>query len=305
MMFFNKIIASILPIMPQQLVWIFSKRYIAGKTLDQAIDIAHALNNEGNVTTIDLLGEFITDLSQAKENRDEYIKIIEEVEKTDIKGNYSLKPTMFGLLIDKDICYQYIRDIVVKAVEYNNFVRIDMEDSQCVDLEIELFRKLKKEFPKNVGLVLQAYLKRTLQDIKDMMDMHTPENPLNFRLCKGIYVEPASIAYKKYEEINQHFLEDLEFMLKNGMYPGIATHDEKLVNGAYELIKKYNVPNDKFEFQMLYGVTPALRQSILDKGYKMRIYTPFGEKWFAYSTRRLKENPKMAQEIIKALFVRG
>ena len=304
-MFLNKIIAAILPLMPQQLVWIFSKRYIAGKTLDEAIKIAENLNKEGNVTTIDLLGEFITDISQAEKNRDEYLEIIDRVEKSDVVGNYSLKPTMFGLLIDKDKCYSYIRDIVVKAVEYNNFIRIDMEDSQCVDLEIELFRKLKKEFPKNVGLVLQAYLKRTMQDIKDMQDMHTDDNPINYRLCKGIYVEPAEIAYKKYEEINEHFLKDLEYMFQQGIYPGIATHDEKLVDGAYELIKKYNVPNDKFEFQMLYGVTPGLRKSILNKGYKMRIYTPFGEKWFAYSTRRLKENPKMAQEIIKALFVRG
>lgn len=304
-MFLNKIIAAILPLMPQQLVWIFSKRYIAGKTLDEAIKIAENLNKEGNVTTIDLLGEFITDISQAEKNRDEYLEIIDRVEKSDVVGNYSLKPTMFGLLIDKDKCYSYIRDIVVKAVEHNNFIRIDMEDSQCVDLEIELYRKLKKEFPKNVGLVLQAYLKRTMQDIKDMQDMHTDDNPINYRLCKGIYVEPAEIAYKKYEEINEHFLKDLEYMFSQGIYPGIATHDEKLVDGAYELIKKYNVPNDKFEFQMLYGVTPGLRKSILKKGYKMRIYTPFGEKWFAYSTRRLKENPKMAQEIIKALFVRG
>lgn len=301
----NKLIASILPLLPQRLVWIFSKRYIAGQTLDDAIGIAKKLNNEGNMVTIDLLGEFITELSQAEKNRDEYIEIIETVEKSGLDGNYSLKPTMFGLLIDKDACYEMIRDIVSKAVDYNNFVRVDMEDSQCVDLEIELFRKLKKEFPKNVGLVLQAYLHRTIHDIDDMMDMHKPENPVNYRLCKGIYVEPEKIAYKKYEEINKHFLEDLEYMFKNGIYPGIATHDEKLVVGAYQLIEKYKVPNDKFEFQMLYGVTPGLRKSILKKGYRMRIYTPYGKQWFAYSTRRLKENPKMAQEIIKALFVRG
>lgn len=304
-MFLNKLIAAILPLMPQKLVWIFSKRYIAGKTLNEAIKIAEKLNSEGNVTTIDLLGEFITNLDQAEQNKKEYIEIIETVEKSNVVGNYSLKPTMFGLLIDKDVCYQHIRDIVVKAVEYNNFVRIDMEDSQCVDLEIDLFRKLKAEFPKNVGLVLQAYLHRTHKDIEDMMDMHSDDNPINYRLCKGIYVESEKIAYKKYEEINQHFLEDLEYMFKNGVYPGIATHDEKLVNGAYELIEKYNVPKEMFEFQMLYGVTPGLRKSILAKGYKMRIYTPFGNQWFAYSTRRLKENPKMAQEIIKALFVRG
>lgn len=305
MMFFNKLIAALLPHMPQKIVWIFSRRYIAGQDLDDAIVASKKLNSEGNMVTIDLLGEFITHMSEAEKNRDNYFEIIDRVEKSDIDGNYSLKPTMFGLLIDKDACYTIIRDIVKKAVEFDNFVRIDMEDSQCVDLEIEIFRKLKKEFPKNVGLVLQAYMRRTMQDINDMLDLSKPDNPVNYRLCKGIYVEPEKIAYKKYEEINANFLKDLEFMFQKGIYAAIATHDEKLVNGAYELIKKYNIPNDKFEFQMLYGVTPALRKSILGKGYRMRIYTPFGKQWFAYSTRRLKENPKMAQEIIKALFVRG
>ena len=291
--------------MPQRLVWIFSKRYIAGQNLDEAIVVAKKLNREGNMVTIDLLGEFITKMSEAEQNRDEYMDIIERAEKEKINGNYSLKPTMFGLLIDKDACYTIIRDIVKKAVDYNNFVRIDMEDSQCVDMEIELFRKLKKEYPKYVGLVLQSYMRRTMSDITDMLDLNTDDTPVNYRLCKGIYVEPENIAYKKYEEVNEHFLEDLEYMFKNGIYPGIATHDEKLVNGAYKLIEKYKVPNEKFEFQMLYGVTPALRKSILGKGFRMRIYVPFGKQWFAYSTRRLKENPKMAQEIMKALFVRG
>ena len=305
MIFLNKIVATILPLMPQKLIWIFSKRYIAGQSLGAAIKIAKQLNSEGNITTIDLLGEFVSELDQAKKNKDEYIEIIEAVEKSNVVGNYSLKPTMFGLLIDKNACYKLIREVVAKAVEYDNFVRIDMEDFQCVDLEIELFRKIKKEFPKNVGLVFQAYLYRTMNDIDELMDLHSKENPLNYRLCKGIYVEPETVAFQNYQEINQNFLLALEEMFKKGIYPGIATHDEKLVIGAYELIKKYNVPNDKFEFQMLYGVTLALRKSIIKKGYKMRIYTPFGKQWFAYSTRRLKENPKMAQEIIKALIVRG
>ena len=305
MMWFNKLIAALLPLLPKQFVWIFSQRYIAGKSLQDAVKVSKKLNEKGYMVTTDLLGEFITELSEAEKNRDEYLDIIETVQKEGIDGNYSLKPTMFGLLIDKDACYNYIRDVVKKAASYDNFVRIDMEDSQCVDLEIELFRKLKKEFPKNVGLVLQAYMRRTMDDIKNMLDLHSEEIPVNYRLCKGIYVEPASIAYKKYEEINRHYLEDLEFMLQKGIYVGIATHDTPLVEGAYKLIEKYKVPNDKFEFQMLYGVTPHLRQSILDKGYRLRVYIPFGKDWFAYSTRRLKENPKMAQEIMKALFVRG
>jgi proline dehydrogenase len=156
-----------------------------------------------------------------------------------------------------------------------------------------------------VGLVLQAYLKRTFNDIVNLLDLNSLEIPLNFRLCKGIYTEPKELAYKKYEEINNHYLEDLEFMFKNKVYVGIATHDKVLVDGAYELIKKYNVPENLFEFQMLLGVTPELRKSILDKGYTMRVYVPFGTKWFAYCTRRLKENPKMTGMIIKALFKRG
>jgi len=208
---------------------------------------------------------------------------------------------MFGLLLDKDICYNHIKEIVAKAASHNNFIRVDMEDSPCTDLEIELFRKLKGEFPKNVGLVLQAYLKRTRSDIENMLDMPA----LNFRLCKGIYTEPAEIAYKSYEEINQHFLDDLEYIFQNKIYVGIATHDKPLVEGAYTLIEKYNVPKSMYEFQMLYGVTPELRKSIVDKGHTMRVYVPYGKQWFAYCTRRLKENPKMAGMIIKALFNRG
>ncbi len=305
MMWFNKMIASILPHMPKNLVWIFSKRYIAGKSIDDAVRVSKQLNAEGYMVTIDLLGEFITRLDEAEKNRDQYIRIIETIQKNNIDGNYSLKPSMFGLLLDEEACYKNIRQIVQKAVDYDNFVRIDMEDSSCVDREIKLFRRLKEEFPRHVGLVLQAYMRRTMDDLKNLKELHSEDNPLNFRLCKGIYVEPEEIAYKKYEEINAHYLEDLEFILKNGMYPGIATHDIPLIEGAYKLLKKYNVPKDKYEFQMLYGVTPGLRKSIIEKGHRLRVYVPFGEDWFPYSTRRLKENPKVASDIMKALFVRG
>lgn len=304
-MWIHKIIAGILPLLPKNFVWLFSNRYIAGRTLDDAIVTAKKLNKEGLMVTIDLLGEFIDKLEQAEQNRDRYLTIIDTAQKNKIDGNYSVKPTMFGLLIDQEVCYQNIRQIVAKAASYNNFVRIDMEDSQCTDMEIELFRKLKKEFPKHVGLVLQAYMRRTFDDIGNMTDMHSQGTPLNFRLCKGIYVEPEAVAYKKHDEINKHYLEDLELMLQKGMYPGIATHDDFLVAEAFKLLKKYGYKNDHYEFQMLYGVTPGLRKSIIDKGHRLRVYVPFGEDWFSYSTRRLKENPKMAGDIIKALFVRG
>ncbi len=305
MMFVNRMIAGVLPYMPKNFVWVFSKRYIAGKTIQDAIDVSRKLNKEGAMVTVDLLGEFITELSQAEKNKNTYLDIIETIEKSGIDGNYSLKPTMFGLLLDKDVAYQNIREIVAKAAYHDNFVRIDMEDSQCVDMEIDIFRKLKAEFPKNVGLVLQAYLKRTKNDITNMLNIHNEIVPVNYRLCKGIYVEPEKIAYKKYHEINTHFLEDLEYMFQKGIYPGIATHDKALVEGAYKLIEKYKVPKNRFEFQMLFGVTPHLRKSIIENGHRIRIYVPFGEQWFAYSTRRLKENPAMAMEIVKALFVRG
>jgi len=302
---FNRLIASLLPFMPKKIVWLFSKPYISGESVDDAMRVSKALNAQGIKVTIDVLGEFIKTLDEAEQNKQEYLQLIESAEQNKLDGNYSVKPTMFGLLIDPETCYQHILEIVAKAASYNNFIRIDMEDSQCVDLEIELFRKIKKEFPKNVGLVFQSYMKRTLQDLKELMDIHTDETPLNYRLCKGIYVEPPEIAYKKYQEINDHFLEYLEFIFQNNMYPGIATHDKPLVQGAYKLIEKYNVPKDKYEFQMLYGVTPDLRKSILKKGHTMRVYVPFGKEWFGYCTRRLKENPKMASYIIKALFVKG
>jgi proline dehydrogenase len=156
-----------------------------------------------------------------------------------------------------------------------------------------------------VGLVLQAYLKRTLKDIEGMMDLNRSDIPLSYRLCKGIYIEPETIAFKKYEEINQHYLDDLEFMIRNRIHVGIATHDKPLIDGAYKLIQKYNVPKNMYEFQMLYGVTPKLRESIVNEGHMMRVYVPFGKQWFGYSTRRLKENPKMASHIIKAIFNKG
>jgi len=302
---FNKLIAAILPYFPKKFVWIFSRPYISGETKEDAMRVSRDLNNEGVMVTLDVLGEFIKSLEEAEANKKEYLELIELSEKNGIQGNYSLKPTSFGLLIDKNICFKHIGEIVALAASYDNFVRIDMEDSPCVDLELELFRKLKAKFPHNVGLVVQAYLKRTLGDLKSLLDINSDKAPLNYRLCKGIYVEPAEIAFKKYEEINQHFLEDLEFMFQNNIYTGIATHDKTLVDGAYKLIEKYKVPKHMYEFQMLYGVTPGLRRMIVDNGHRMRVYVPFGKQWFGYSTRRLKENPRMASHIIKAVFYKG
>ena len=302
---FNKFIAAILPYFPKKFIWIFSRAYISGETIDDAMRVSKELNSKNIKVTLDVLGEFIKTLEEAEENKKEYLNLIDVSFKNHINGNFSVKPTSFGLLIDKEICYTHIREIVAKAASLKSFIRIDMEDSTTTDDEIALFRRLKAEFPANVGLVLQAYLKRTYNDLEQMMDLNSPEIPVNYRLCKGIYVEHESIAYKKYEDINQHYLEDLEYIFKNKIYVGIATHDKPLIEGAYRLIKKYNVPKNMYEFQMLYGVTPKLRESVVNEGHNMRVYVPFGKQWFGYSTRRLKENPKMASHIIKAVFYKG
>jgi len=302
---FNKFIAAILPYFPKKFIWIFSRAYISGETIDDAMRVSKELNSKNIKVTLDVLGEFIKTLEEAEENKKEYLNLIDVSFKNHINGNFSVKPTSFGLLIDKEVCYTHIREIVAKAASLKSFIRIDMEDSPTTDDEIALFRRLKAEFPANVGLVLQAYLKRTYNDLEQMMDLNSPEIPVNYRLCKGIYVEHESIAYKKYEDINQHYLEDLEYIFKNKIYVGIATHDKPLIEGAYRLIKKYNVSKNMYEFQMLYGVTPRLRESIVNEGHNMRVYVPFGKQWFGYSTRRLKENPKMASHIIKAVFYKG
>jgi proline dehydrogenase len=302
---FNKLIAAILPYFPKKFIWIFSKPYISGVTINDAMRVSKDLNSKKIKVTLDVLGEFIKNLDEAEANKVEYLNLIDITFQNKVDGNFSLKPTSFGLLIDKEICYKHIREIVAKAASYNGFIRIDMEDSPCTDDEIILFRKLKAEFPANVGLVVQAYLKRTLDDLKQLSDLNTPEIPLSFRLCKGIYVEPVEISYKKYDEINMHYLEDLEYLLANKIHVGIATHDKPLIEGSYRLLEKYNVSKDLYEFQMLYGVTPKLREKIVNDGHGMRVYVPFGKEWFGYSTRRLKENPKMASHIIKAIFYKG
>ncbi len=301
----NKLIANVLPYMPKKMIWIFSKRYIAGETIEDGLRVSRELNKEGIEVTVDLLGEFIGTIEQAEENKHKYIQIIERFSSEGIRGNFSLKPTMFGLLIDKSVCFANIEEVIKKAAEKNTFVRIDMEDSQCVDPEIEMYRKLQQKYPKNVGLVIQAYLRRTKNDLTDLSKIHVNGTPLNFRLCKGIYVEPKHIAFKDYQEVREHYLDDLRFMLENNMYVGIATHDRYLVDQSLEMVKELKLDNTKYEFQMLYGVTPELRSKIVKQGHRMRVYVPFGKDWFGYSTRRLKENPKMASHIIKALFFRG
>ncbi|HEY5510860.1 MAG TPA: proline dehydrogenase family protein [Prolixibacteraceae bacterium] len=301
----NQLIAGILPYMPKRLVWVFSRKYISGENLSDAMRESVKLNLDGCSVTLDILGEYVSQLSDAEQYKNQYIDVIGQFTSRMIHGNFSVKPSMLGLFLNKETCYQNFREILMAADRADSFIRIDMEDSTCTDDEIQLYRRLKEEFPIRVGLVIQAYLKRTLNDIKSLMDVHTAASPLSFRLCKGIYVEDQSIAFKGHQEIRDHYLEDLEFMLKNDINVGIATHDSYLVEQCMKLIERLNIPKNKFEFQMLFGVTSNLRRSIVEKGYPMKVYVPFGKQWFNYSTRRLKENPNMVWHIIKALFVRA
>jgi proline dehydrogenase len=301
----NKLIVGMLQYLPQDFVWIFSKRYIAGKQLKDAVKVTRKFNSRGIKATMDLLGEFLTRAEKVEYYKKEYIRLIEESVTIGLDNSFSVKPTMFGLLLDKDMCYENLREIVAKAASLDRFVRIDMEDTQCTNMEIELYKKLLNEFPNHVGLVLQAYLKRTLDDLKDLASFDKGRGLINIRICKGIYNEPAEMAFKNKEEINRNYLSDLEYMFRNNMYTAIATHDKKLIEGAYRLMDECKVPANRLEFQMLYGVTPDLRKSIVDKGYTMRVYVPYGKDWFNYSTRRLKENPRMIFHMIKALFIRG
>ena len=300
----NKLIAKMLPLFPEKIVWIFSKKYISGQTINDALAESRKLNQNNTMVSVDLLGEYIKNLSDADHYKEQYVDLIKRFTAEKIDGHFSVKPSMFGLLLDKEACYRNIYDIVKVADECNSFIRIDMEDSECTSDEIAIFRRLKSDFPSRVGLVVQAYMRRTPDDIKSLMDLNLPEAPLSFRLCKGIYIEKESIAYKGYQEIRDHYIEDLRFMLQNGIYVGIATHDKYLIEKAYEIIEELKVPKDKYEFQMLFGVAPKLRQSIVGRGHRMRVYVPYGKQWFGYSTRRLKENPNIVWHILKAMVVK-
>lgn len=296
MSLFNNLIVSAVQVMPKSVVGFFSKKYIAGEDLMDAVEVVKKLNSTGIFATLDVLGESITNKSEALDAQLKAHEVLDAIVKYNLKANLSIKPTQMGLSIDEDLAYELVKSLVAKAKEINNFVRIDMEDSPYTDATFRLYKRLKVDYD-NVGVVVQAYMKRTYDDLVVLNKLGT-----NYRLCKGIYVEPASIAYKEKDVIRKNYLKDLELLLRSGNYVGIATHDDYLINEAYRLIKELNIPKDKFEFQMLLGVKEDLRDKINADGYKIRIYVPFGKDWYAYSTRRLKENPAMAGHIFKSFF---
>jgi len=292
----NKIIVAIVQMLPRPIVWIFSKKYIAGKTLEEAVQLVKKLNKKNIYGTIDVLGEAIQNEEEAVIAKNECLQVLNTIEENNLLANLSLKPTQLGLNLDEEFAYKQASEILNQARELRNFVRLDMEDSPYTDATINLYKKLIRDYD-NVGIVLQAYLKRTFDDVVILNKLNT-----NYRLCKGIYVEPATIAYKDKQAIRDNFVKALEKMLTSGNYVGIATHDEYLINEAYRLIKELKISKDKFEFQMLLGVREDLRDKINSDGYKIRIYVPFGEHWYKYSIRRLKENPSIAGLVFKNIF---
>lgn len=292
----NSVIVSFVKLLPKQVVHIFAKKYIAGENLDDAVRVVNDLNARGIMATMDVLGEAISNKKEAEQAKIECLQVLDTIEQNKLNSNLSLKPTQLGLGIDPEFCFNQLSEILDRAKKYNNFVRIDMEDSPFTDLTIDLYKKLRQKYD-NVGIVIQAYLKRTFNDVQ------TPSmSGTNYRLCKGIYIEPAEIAYKGYQEVRDNYLKILNYLLDNGNYVGIATHDDYLVQKAYELIRQKNIAKDKFEFQMLYGVKERLRDKINADGYKLRVYVPFGVHWYKYSIRRLQENPNMAWHITKSIF---
>jgi proline dehydrogenase len=285
--------------MPKSVVAIFSSKYIAGDTLEDGIRTVKQLNSKGIYATLDVLGESIQTPEEAIKYKKEAIEVLDSIYKHKLMANLSIKPTQMGLNIDTELAYEQIKEIVSKAKEIESFVRIDMEDSSTTDKTFDVYKRIFQEY-KNVGVVIQAYLKRSLDDVIVLNKLGT-----NYRLCKGIYVEPATIAIKDRQAIRDNFMKILKQMFLDGNYVGIATHDKYLIDESYKLIKELNIPKDKFEFQMLLGVREDLRDKINKDGYKIRIYVPFGKEWYAYSIRRLKENPSIARHIVKSFLTFG
>jgi proline dehydrogenase len=296
MSLFNYAVAKTIMHVPRPIVSYFAKGYIAGSTMADAVRVTRELNSAGMMTTIDILGEFITRFDQAISFKNNALELLNCIHREQLDANLSVKPTQMGLLLDKQGCFGLIRELVIAAKKRNNFIRIDMEDIQTTDATLELFAALRREFPGYVGTVLQSYLHRTPDDVIALNG-----EGQNYRLCKGIYIEPRLHAWKHPQAINGNFIASLELMLKQGAYVAIATHDEQLVYEGMRLVREYGLQRDRYEFQMLLGVDKELRQVILRNGHRLRIYVPYGKDWLPYSKRRLKENPYIAQQALNQM----
>jgi proline dehydrogenase len=292
----DKAIANSVPAIPRPVVRRISRRYIAGDTLEEAVATVRDLNRSGCVATIDLLGESTESKADAVRTLHDYEKVIDALDEHNLESGISVKLTGLGLTINEELCRANLEQIVSYAGEKGRFVRVDMEDSPYTGVTLDMIIELQERY-ENVGAVIQAYMRRSLDDV-----VRLTEAGVSVRLCKGIYDEPRRIAYKDFDTVRENYRLLLEELLRGGPYVGIATHDEFLVWHALRLIHQLEVPKDRYEFQMLLGVDEELRGILVGAGHKLRVYVPFGEDWYEYSSRRLKENPKIAGYVAKDVF---
>jgi proline dehydrogenase len=296
---FDRAIVRILPAVPRPVVQKLSLRYIAGPELKDARETVRRLNDEGKLATIDVLGEEITTEEEAAAIVRAYQDVFADIERCELDSNVSVKLTGLGLKLGYEICRDNLRAVVEDAASRGNFVRIDMEDASTTDDTLRLYRELRADGYENVGIVLQAMLRRTVADIEDLADLKP-----SVRLCKGIYVEPPQIAYQDFDEVRASYVRSLDALLRAGCYVGIATHDEWLLDQGRRLVSEAGLDRKEYEFQMLLGVRPELGDELVREGHLLRIYVPFGRQWYAYSLRRLQENPKIAGYIAADTFGR-
>jgi proline dehydrogenase len=289
----DKAIANSVPAIPRPIVKRISSRYIAGDTLEEAVSTIRDLNKEGCVATIDLLGESTESKADAASKLKDYKKVVDALDEHDLKSGISVKLTGLGLTLNEELCRANLEDIIEYAAARDRFVRVDMEDSPYTEVTLNMVRDMHGRHD-NTGAVLQAYMRRSIEDVQGII-----WSGFSVRLCKGIYDEPRDIAYKDFDTVRQNYIFLLDELLKGGVYVGIATHDEFLIWHALRLIHQLEIPEGRYEFQMLLGVDEELRSILVGTGHKLRVYVPFGEDWYEYSTRRLKENPKIAGYVTK------
>jgi proline dehydrogenase len=291
----DRALVRLLPAVPKPVVQLFSSRYIAGATLAEAVDCVRALNAAGKMATIDVLGEEITREEEARAIAQAYRDVFAAIERAGLDSNVSVKLTALGLDLSYELCRENLEDVVRAAAGRQNFVRIDMEDSSTTDDTLRLYRQLREAGHDNLGVVLQAYLRRTVDDVRALADLRP-----SVRLCKGIYVEPPSLAFTDAEAVRASFLRCLDELLEARCYVGVATHDEWLIGESLRRISERGLGAEEYELQMLLGVREERADELVRDGHRLRVYVPFGEHWYAYSLRRLQENPAMAGTIARA-----
>ena len=260
-------------------------RFVAGEDLADAVEAIRQLNRQGISASFDHLGESIKSEAETRHEVDEYVSVLEHINSNKLDSNVSVKLTQLGLDVSRELCYANTRAIVEAARSYDNFVRIDMEDSTKTDATFEVFRLLRREF-ENVGIVVQAYLYRTEKDIEELLKIGA-----RIRLCKGAYKEPPEVAFPKKADVDANYIKLIKMLLPSGIYHGIATHDEQMIKATRQFAKANEIGPDKFEFQMLYGIRRDLQRKLVDEGYRMRVYVPYGRYWYPYFMRRLAERP--------------